>query len=38
MELSGGGEQSRPKIDLIEGIMMLAEDKRSEGTLLIDLS
>jgi len=38
MILSGQREQSRPKHDVTEGIMTLAEDKRPEATLLIDLS
>jgi len=36
--LPGLGEQSRPKHDVTEGIMTLAEDKRPEATLLIGLS
>jgi len=38
MLLSSQREQSRPKHDVTEGIMMLAKDKRSEATLLIGLS
>ena len=35
---SGQREQSWPKHNMTEGIMMLAEDKRPEATLLIGLS
>jgi len=38
MVLSGWREFSRPKHDVTEGIMTLAEDKRPEATLLIGLS
>jgi len=31
-------EQSLPQYDVTEGIMMLADDKRPEATLLISLS
>jgi hypothetical protein len=36
--LPGQREWSRPKHDVIEGIMTLAEDMRPEATLLIGLS
>jgi hypothetical protein len=36
--LPGQRERSRPKHDVTEGIMTLAEDMRSEATLLIGLS
>ena len=36
--LPGQRELSRPKHDVIEGIMTLADDKRPEATLLIGLS
>jgi len=36
--LPGQRERSRPKHDVTEGIMMLAEDMRPEATLLIGLS
>ena len=38
MVLSGQREQSRPKHDVTEGVLTLAEDKRPEATLLIGLS
>ena len=38
MVLSGQREQSRPKHDVTEGIMTLAQDMRPEATLLINLS
>jgi len=37
-ELPGQQEWSRPKHDVNEGIMMLADDKRPVATLLIGLS
>ena len=36
--LPGQTEQSRPKHDLTEGIMTLAENSRPEATLLIGVS
>jgi len=36
--LPGQREWSQPKYDVTEGIMTLAEDKRSEATLLMGLS
>jgi len=36
--LPGQWESSRPKLDVTEGIMKLADEKRPEATLLIGLS
>jgi hypothetical protein len=34
--IPGPQEWSRPELDMTEGFMALVDDKKSEGTLLID--